>query len=83
MLIYKRLMRWAVGSKSERHRLRRNSMTSPYLWLLSLLAVAPATMFWSNMWMLVIFSALFIVVYIWLYQRIVRFRVPRWLIIKK
>lgn len=83
MLIYKRLMRWAVGSKSERHRLRRNSMTSPYLWLLSLLAVVPATMFWSNMWMLVIFSALFIVVYIWLYQRIVRFRVPRWLIIKK
>lgn len=47
-LIYQRVMRWAVGSKDERHRLRRNSMTSPYLWLLSLMAVLPATLFWNN-----------------------------------
>ncbi len=83
MLIYKRLMRWAVGSKSERHRLRRNSMTSPYLWLLSLLAVLPATLFWSKTWILALFSAIFIVFYVWLYQSIVRFRAPRWLIFKK
>jgi UDP-N-acetylmuramyl pentapeptide phosphotransferase/UDP-N-acetylglucosamine-1-phosphate transferase len=83
MLVYKRLMRWAVSSKNERHRLRRNSMTSPYLWLLSLLAVLPATLFWSKTWILALFSAAFIIIYIWLYQSIVRFRAPRWLIFRK
>lgn len=83
MLIYKRLMRWAVSSKNERHRVRRNSMTSPYLWLLSLLAVLPATLFWNRTWILALFCSIFMIVYIWLYQRIVRFQAPRWLIFKK
>jgi len=82
-LIYQRLMRWAVGSKDERHMLRRNSMTSPYLWLLSLMAVLPATLFWNNRTMLLIFTGLFIVLYVWLYWRIVRFQSPRWMIIKR
>ncbi|WP_455283535.1 MraY family glycosyltransferase [Cupriavidus necator] len=82
-LIYQRLMRWAVGSKEERHRLRRNSMTSPYLWLLSLLAVLPATLFWNNRTILLSFVGVFIASYVWLYWRIVRFQAPRWMIIKK
>lgn len=83
MLIYKRLMRWAVGSKDERHRLRRNSMTSPYLWLLSLLAVLPATVFWRSPLILVIFIFIFVLTYIWLYWSIVRFKSPRWMIFKR
>lgn len=82
-LIYQRVMRWAVGSKDERHRLRRNSMTSPYLWLLSLMAVLPATLFWNNEIALLAFVAVFIFFYVWLYWRIVRFQSPRWLIVKK
>jgi len=82
-LIYQRLMRWAVGSKDERSKLRRNSMTSPYLWLLSLMAVLPATLFWNNRTVLLIFIGLFIVLYVWLYWRIVRFQSPRWMIIKR
>ncbi|WP_316673953.1 MraY family glycosyltransferase [Ralstonia chuxiongensis] len=82
-LIYQRLMRWAVGSKEERHILRRNSMTSPYLWFLSLLAVLPATLFWNNRVVLLVFVGLFIVLYVKLYWKIVRFRSPRWMIIKK
>lgn len=82
-LIYQRLMRWAVGSKDERHIVRRNSMTSPYLWLLSLLAVLPATLFWNNRVVLLIFIGLFIILYVWLYWKIVRFRSPRWMIIKR
>ncbi|AQW30435.1 glycosyltransferase [Ralstonia syzygii subsp. celebesensis] len=82
-LIYRRVMRWAVGSKDERHRLRRNSMTSPYLWLLSLLAVLPATLFWNSKIVLLVFVAIFIFLYVWLYWRIVRFQSPRWLIVKK
>lgn len=82
-LIYQRLMRWAVGSKDERHMLRRNSMTSPYLWLISLMAVLPATLFWNKNIILLIFIGLFIVLYVWLYWRIVRFQSPRWMIIKR
>lgn len=82
-LIYQRLMRWAVGSKDERHIVRRNSMTSPYLWFLSLLAVLPATLFWNNRITLLIFIALFMALYVRLYWKIVRFRAPRWMIIKK
>ena len=39
MLVYKRLMRWAVGARTARELTRRNSLTSPYLWLLCLIAV--------------------------------------------
>ena len=83
MLIYKRLMRWAVGSKDERQRLKRNSMTAPYLWLLSLLAVLPASLFWSNGVVLCVCIGIFVIVYVWLYWSIVRFKTPRWMIIKK
>ena len=38
-LIYRRLMRWAVGNQSAKMLTRRNSMTSPYLWLLCMLSV--------------------------------------------
>ncbi|PLC44192.1 glycosyl transferase [Ralstonia pickettii] len=83
MLVYKRLMRWAVGSKEDRHRLRRNSFTSPYLWLLSLLAVLPATLFWRNPIALIFFSFAFVFTYVWLYWSIVRFQSPRWMIVRK
>ncbi|NWK43818.1 MraY family glycosyltransferase [Ralstonia pickettii] len=83
MLIYKRVMRWAVGSRDERYLLRRNSMTSPYLWLLSLLAVLPATLFWRRTWLLAVCTLLFILTYVWLYWSIVRFKAPRWMIVKK
>ena len=33
-LIYRRLMRWAIGAKDARAMTRRNSMTAPYLWML-------------------------------------------------
>ncbi|MBY4731315.1 MraY family glycosyltransferase [Cupriavidus pauculus] len=82
-LIYRRLIRWAVGSQDARHRLRRNSMTSPYLWLLSLVAVLPATLFWNNRIVLVSCVVVFVITYVRLYRRIVRFRSPRWMIVKK
>ena len=82
-LIYRRVMRWAIGSKNIKTLTRRNSLTSPYLWVLCLAAVIPATLFWDRSVVLQIFCVLFIVVYVWLYTSIVRFRTPRWLVIKK
>ncbi|MEO7495771.1 MAG: glycosyltransferase [Massilia sp.] len=82
-LIFRRIVQWAVGRKEGRALMRRNAMTSPYLWLLSLMAVIPATLFWRHTVLLVLFCLLFIVSYLWLYARIVRFKSPRWLIFRK
>jgi UDP-N-acetylmuramyl pentapeptide phosphotransferase/UDP-N-acetylglucosamine-1-phosphate transferase len=78
-LLYRRVMRWAVGSQSAKALTRRNSMTSPYLWLLCMLSVVPAILFWDNTFLLTCALALFVVSYVVLYWRIVRFRAPRWL----
>lgn len=81
-LIFRRIVQWAAGREDAKALTRRNSMTSPYLWFLSLMAVIPATMFWQHTSVLFGFCVLFVVSYVWLYSRIVRFRVPRWLIIR-
>jgi len=78
-LIFRRVVQWTVG-KDARALLRRNSMTSPYLWMLSLMAVIPATLFWRYTWVLILFTLLFIASYVWLYARIVRFKAPLWMI---
>ncbi|TQK07121.1 glycosyltransferase [Herbaspirillum sp. SJZ107] len=82
-LIFRRIVQWTVGPKEARALLKRNSRTSPYLWLFSLTAVIPATVFWRNTEVLIFFSLLFIISYVWLYARIVRFKSPRWLIWNK
>jgi UDP-N-acetylmuramyl pentapeptide phosphotransferase/UDP-N-acetylglucosamine-1-phosphate transferase len=78
-LVYRRLMRWAVGNRSAKALTRRNSMTSPYLWLLCSASVVPALLFWNNSGAIAFFLVLFGVSYSLLYRRIVRFKSPRWL----
>ncbi len=82
-LIFRRIVQWAIGRKEARALMRRNALTSPYLWMFSLTAVIPATVFWRNTGILIFFCLLFIVSYVWLYARIVRFKSPRWLIWRK
>lgn len=82
-LIFRRIVQWTVGKKEARALMRRNSMTSPYLWLFSLMAVIPASLFWHHTWLLICCSVIFIASYIWLYVRIIRFKSPRWMIINK
>ena len=82
-LIYRRIMRWAVGNASKRSHAKRNSMTSPYLWMLCMLAVVPAMLFWDSTPFLLAFIVLFGMVYTGLYWRIVRFKAPRWMITKR
>jgi UDP-N-acetylmuramyl pentapeptide phosphotransferase/UDP-N-acetylglucosamine-1-phosphate transferase len=81
-LIFRRLVLWAVG-RDAGALTRRNALTSPYLWLLSLMAVIPATLFWRHTGALMSFCALFVISYVWLYARIVRFKSPRWMILGK
>jgi len=83
MLVYKRLMRWVVGGTAAQELLSRNSMTSPYLWLLCSLSVIPALLWWDNTPVLSGFIVLFMVSYLALYWRIVRFKSPRWLVVRR
>jgi UDP-N-acetylmuramyl pentapeptide phosphotransferase/UDP-N-acetylglucosamine-1-phosphate transferase len=75
-LIYRRFMRWAVGVRSAE---RRNSMTSPYLWVLCSLSVVPAVLFYESTSLSALMILSFALLYVGLYWRIVRFRAPRWL----
>jgi UDP-GlcNAc:undecaprenyl-phosphate/decaprenyl-phosphate GlcNAc-1-phosphate transferase len=82
MLIFRRLVRWAVGRRDAASLTLRNSLTAPYLWLLSSLAAVPATLFWRYPHTLQAFVAIFCLLYVWLYLRLVRFRAPRWMVIR-
>ncbi len=82
-LIYKRVVRWAVGGSEAGLRTQRNAMTAPYLWALSSMAVLPAVMLYDHGGWLAGFFALFVCSYVWLYWRIVRLRVPRWMITRR
>lgn len=83
-LIHRRLIRWTLQNNFERRRLRRrNSMTSPYLWLLCLTSVIPSVLFWQSTAILSWFLLAFVVAYLWLYSRIVRFKTPRWMVFRR
>lgn len=83
-LIHRRLIRWTLADNVERRRLtRRNSMTSPYLWILCLTSVIPSVLWWNSTQTLSWFLLAFVVAYVWLYSRIVRFKTPRWMIFRR
>jgi UDP-N-acetylmuramyl pentapeptide phosphotransferase/UDP-N-acetylglucosamine-1-phosphate transferase len=79
-LIYRRVVRRHDGSKDQSMLIYRNSMTSPYLWLICLLGVIPAVLFWRYHLVLKGFAILFAISYTWIYWGIVRYKVPEYLI---
>lgn len=83
MLIYKRVVRWVVGSREAHHLTWRNSLTSPYLWLLSSLGVIPAVLFWQMPVVLMVCVLAFATGYVVLYRKLVLFRIPKWMVVKK
>lgn len=82
MLVYKRLIRWAVGSREAHMLTKRNSMTSPYLWLLCLSSIVPSMLWWDSTPILASCIAAFILTYVLLYWSIVRFKAPKWLVFR-
>lgn len=83
-LIHRRLIRWTLAENTVPRRLtRRNSMTSPYLWMLCLMSVIPSLLWWQSTLVLSCFLLLFVVSYVWLYTCIVRFKTPKWLIFRR
>ena len=76
-LIYRRVVRWDGGNKDKQLQIYRNSMTSPYLWLLCILGVIPAVLFWRYHLALKGFTLLFAISYVSIYWAIVRHKVPK------
>lgn len=78
MLIYGRIARWINPNKKNSY-ISSNARTSPFLWILSSLAVFPAMVWWQSTWILEALTALFCLSYIYIYRSIVQFKIPRWL----
>ncbi|GAB5045774.1 MraY family glycosyltransferase [Thermodesulfovibrio sp. TK110] len=73
-LIYRRVVR----PKFRKITIRlRNSLTSPYLWIMQTLCTIPALLFWRDKILLILSCIAFAVFYIWLYFRIIKFRTPK------
>jgi UDP-N-acetylmuramyl pentapeptide phosphotransferase/UDP-N-acetylglucosamine-1-phosphate transferase len=75
-LIYRRIIRHKFSLLPN---YLQNSLTSVYLWILQLIATIPALIFYYDRNFLVVFTLLFIVIYVWLYFRIVKFKTPKFL----
>lgn len=82
-LVYRRLMRWAIGARDARAMTRRNSMTAPYLWMLCVTSLVPALAFWDSTPLIAACMVVFGATYIALYRRIVRFKTPKWLVVTR
>ena len=82
-LIYRRVVRWAVGEDCVKRKTQRNAMTAPYLWVMASITVMPAVIFWTHTLILQCVAVIFSCFYIWVYREIYRARIPRWLSIRK
>jgi UDP-GlcNAc:undecaprenyl-phosphate GlcNAc-1-phosphate transferase len=78
-LIYRRVLAMPTMSKLDSRRAYINSATSPFLWVLVLVALVPATVFWQHTEWLAVFVLVFVMTYLWLYRAIVLFKLPGWL----
>lgn len=75
-LIYRRIMRW-VHNDGQAHHYLSNAKTSPYLWILSSLGAGPAVIWWNTTSILMVVSMLFILLYVYVYFRVVSFKTPK------
>ncbi len=81
-LVFRRLVR-VTFSRNGRHAVPAlcNAMTSPYLWVLTLIGLVPATIWWDSTPVLCLSLVVFAAVYIWIYSRLVSWRRPSWLVL--
>lgn len=78
-LIYRRIVCWAIGEDSPKKKTRRNSLTSLYLWAITIITVLPATYFWSRTGVLVVLWLVFSLCYIVIYRLIYIGKARKWI----
>lgn len=74
-LIYRRILRqhYCRGIFSS------NAKTAPYLWVLTILGITPALIWWQSTPTLILACLVFVIFYVWLYTKIVQFKTPRFM----
>ena len=77
-LIFRRILN-KTHITSEVDWFNANAKTSPYLWVLSTLAVIPAILFYNSTPILIGSLLIFFICYVWIYKRVVTFRTPKWM----
>lgn len=75
-LVYGVLLRKLFGSKIPK--LYRNSLASTFLWALNAMGVVPATLFWDKTPTLIVFTIIFITLYLVLYYKLLFLKIPSW-----
>lgn len=78
-LIYRRIIRWANITNSENFQHQANARTSPYLWLLSTMAILPSILCWDKAIYLQLSILLFSFSYVYMYIMIIKFKTPKWI----
>ena len=71
MLIYKRVVKCQTF---KHNKTICNSMTSPFLWALSLVGIVPAVIWYDDQTVLIIWAFVFMAIYTIIYRRIVHFK---------
>lgn len=79
-LIYRRMVRATIGRTPAESKMIRNAFASPYLWTMTAMSVFPAVALYKHSVMLAGCAIAFVIGYVWLYLRIIRLRVPHFLI---
>jgi hypothetical protein len=80
--VYRRVVRWKGYAATPEESVARNSMASLMLWVVPAACFAVALAFWANSLALQGAALLFGTFYILAYRRLVRFRVPPWLVVR-
>jgi len=81
-LIYKRITSRPITSTIDSERIMKNqanAQTSKYLWIIALIAIIPALLFWEYSLVLQISFIAFCAIYVWLYYLIIKFKIPAWI----
>jgi UDP-N-acetylmuramyl pentapeptide phosphotransferase/UDP-N-acetylglucosamine-1-phosphate transferase len=81
-LVYRRVVRWHGFNGGPRERAARNSLASACLWWLPTACLGFALAFWDDSPALQAAATLFAMCYVAAYRRIVRFGVPRGLVLR-
>ena len=81
-LVYRRIVRWRGFSAHPGDRMARNSIASLCLWFIPAVCLLLAVAFWDDSLALQVIGVSYWVVYGLVYRKVVRFQVPRWLVVK-
>jgi UDP-N-acetylmuramyl pentapeptide phosphotransferase/UDP-N-acetylglucosamine-1-phosphate transferase len=76
-LIYRRLLKVKHFARNKMG-MEANSRTAPYLWIMTFIIIIPAICWPESTWIMMSSFLLYILWYVWIYKKIVTFKIPKW-----